>query len=751
MTPDRRSLQPATLYLLALACAAAGATEPPSVAPDVEVVATPLHGLGVPRDQVPANVQVAGEADLYRLRPVTVAELLERDFASVHVNEAQSNPFQPDVSFRGFTASPLLGNPIGLSVYVDGVRVNESFGDTVSWDLVPTGAISSVQLLPGANPVFGLNTLGGALVLRTLSGRDAPGLTGRVAAGSFDRRALSLRAGGTHGAFDGLVALNGFDEDGWRDQSSSRVRQGFAKLGWKGGDTRVELALTHARNRLVGNGLAPEAWLEERREAVYTYPDESRPKLDFATLNFTHALREGVLVSASAYRRRLHLGTANGDAEYDDGGTRLDVGDDGYGAEFRRTSTRQHTSGATLQFAWAATLAGHANRLTVGASFDRGRSRFRQFEQAAEFSMDRGAVATGEAELDTDIAGFNRYWGVYLTDTLELAENVHLTASGRYNHARVSIADRSGEEPELDGRHRFSRFNPALGVTYAMTPTLTLYGAYDEGFRVPTPVELTCADPDAPCSLPVGFVADPPLDAVVAKSWEAGARGLLGGSWRWNATVYTTALDNDILFTAVGGSQGFFANVPKTRRRGLEFGVQGTAGPLRLAGNLAFIDATFDSAVDLFNPVANAVDPGQPAAIAVDPGDRLPGTPRRLLKLNADYDVTRRLSLGIGLQHASGQRLRGDESNRQPGLGGYTLVNLRGSLDLGRGMRLFTRVDNLLGRDYASLGALNRNGFDADGEPLGGVGPGPVQRFVSPGTPRSVWVGIEVGLGGGND
>ena len=125
--------------------------------------------------------------------------------------------------------------------------------------------------------------------------------------------------------------------------------------------------------------------------------------------------------------------------------------------------------------------------------------------------------------------------------------------------------------------------------------------------------------------------------------------------------------------------------MPKTRRRGLEFGLQGAAGPVRLSGNLAFIDATFESAVDLFNPVANAADPAQPAAIAVEAGDRLPGTPRRLLKLNADYDLTPRLSLGLNLQHVSAQRLRGDESNVQPTIGGYTLVNLRGSFELGRG------------------------------------------------------------------
>lgn len=51
--------------------------------------------------------------------------------AGVVANPAQNNPWQPDIAFRGFTASPLMGAPQGLSVFLDGVRVNEAFGDTV--------------------------------------------------------------------------------------------------------------------------------------------------------------------------------------------------------------------------------------------------------------------------------------------------------------------------------------------------------------------------------------------------------------------------------------------------------------------------------------------------------------------------------------------------------------------------------------------------------------------------------------------
>ena len=140
-------------------------------APAVNVVGTtPLPGIGTAIEQVPANVQVIGERELRGQAVPGVAEYLEAGRASFTMNQSQGNPYQPDVNFRGFSASPLLGAPQGLSVYVDGVRVNEAFGDVVNWDLIPRNAISSISVIPGSNPVFGLNTLGGALALYTKTG-----------------------------------------------------------------------------------------------------------------------------------------------------------------------------------------------------------------------------------------------------------------------------------------------------------------------------------------------------------------------------------------------------------------------------------------------------------------------------------------------------------------------------------------------------------------------------------------------------
>jgi outer membrane receptor protein involved in Fe transport len=731
-------------FVALVAPAAATAQGAVQELPGVTVIGTtPLPGLGVPRDQVPANVQSFGDEDMRRQQSLHVADHLNRNVGAVFINEAQSNPFQPDVTFRGFAASPLLGNPIGMSVFVDGVRVNESFGDTVFWDLIPSAAIAGVDLIPGSNPVFGLNTLGGALSVRTKSGREDPGVAFEAAGGSFGRRSAQFSLGGRSGAFDGFIAANDYDEDGWRDRSPSRVQQLFGKAGWSSGGSALDLSYTYADNKLIGNGMVPESILAPRREAVYTYPDETKPRLDFFNLTGTHALSKDVVISGNVYSRRLKISTFNGDAEFEDNDTPTDITDDEYEAENRRTATDQRTLGAAVQVAFAGNLGAMKNQLTVGASIDRGKADFSQLEQEADFTADRGTVPDGDFELDTQVRGKNRYEGVYVTDTLGLTERAHLTLSGRYNRAKVEIEDLTGTQPELNGSHSFSRFNPAIGATFAVTPGITLFGGYNEGFRVPTPVELTCADPDAPCSLPVSFVADPPLEPVVARSWEFGARGRINAGLSWNATGFRTDLSDDILFTSVGAAQGFFANVTKTRRQGIELGMSGRADGFDWFANYAFVDATFESDVELFNPVANEADPSQPETINVSKGNKLPGIPRQRVKLGGDYRFADAFSIGASALYASSQYLRGDEANQLDQLPGYTIVNLRGEYRFAAGWRVFAKVDNVFDKKYSTIGALNRNAFDADSEPLEGVGPGPVERFVSPGQPRSYWIGIE--------
>jgi outer membrane cobalamin receptor len=211
----------------------------------VDVVGvTPIHGLGIDRDKVPANVQTATAADVDRLPGGHVGDVLAARFGSVSVNEAQANAFQPDIQFRGFAASPLLGLPQGIAVYQDGVRINELFGDTVNWDVLPVRAIASVNLMPGSNPLFGLNALGGAISMQTKNGFSNRGHSAQLYAGSFGRRWLDVESGGHGSRFGYFIAGRLLGEDGWRDFSESTVRQLFASLQWRGAATTVNAAVT---------------------------------------------------------------------------------------------------------------------------------------------------------------------------------------------------------------------------------------------------------------------------------------------------------------------------------------------------------------------------------------------------------------------------------------------------------------------------------------------------------------------------
>ncbi len=630
---------------------------------------------------------------------------------------------------------------------MDGVRVNESFGDTVLWDLIPTLAIERIDLIPGSNPVFGLNTLGGALSLRTRSGRGDSGASLALSGGSFARKNADFSAGGSRGNWDGFAAASYYKEDGWRDHSPSEVQQIFLKGGYTGESTNWSLSYTRADNTLVGNGLAPESLLDERYEAVYTYPDRTQPQLDFLNLTNRTQLRDDLALTASAYWRQLDIETFNGDAEFNDGGTPTDPGDDAYEAENRSTQTAQRTIGATLQLDFDSPIAGKPNQLTVGVSWDRGRARFQQSQQDAEFTADRGTVGEGEFELDTHVEGTNEYYGLYVFDSLALTPRLQATASLRFNRADVELEDLSGEEEELDGRHSYHRLNPAIGFTYAFSPGFNGYLNYNEGSRAPTAVELACADENAPCSLPVSFVADPPLKAVVVRTWEGGLRGVLPLSIAWRLTAFASELQNDILFTAVGNSQGFFANVEATRRRGLDAGIAGKLGNFDWRASYSLVNATFAAATSLFNPVSNAADPAEPSTIEVQAGDRLPGIPQHTVKLLGEYSFPRGFVVGADVRWSSSQYLRGDEHNLQPPVPGFVVVNLRARLQATEQLRLFATVENVFDEGYATLGARNRNAFDADGDPLAGAGPGPIERFLSPGTPRIYWIGFEYRTG----
>ena len=709
--------------------------------PTVEVVGTtPLPGLGTSIRDVPANVQIYTSKDLGQQRQSNLGEYLEQNPSSVTINSTQGNAFQADVNFRGFTASPVLGTPQGLSVFQDGVRINEPFGDIVNWDFLPQSAISSIQLIPGSNPAFGLNTLGGALAVYTKSGSEYPGGAIETSAGSFGRKNLSFEHGGKKDELDYFVTGNFTDDKGWAEHNASQVRQFFGKLGWQDAKTDLDVSLTVANNTLEGSQTLPLSFFDNIRQA-YTWPDRNHNQLNFLTAKGSRFLSDDVILGGNAYYRKYRNDNFSSNVN-----TAFDVNDpQSPQASNDRSVIDQDSYGFGVQLTLLGRLAGWENQFSLGATGDFGKARFTQDSQNAQFTADRGTIGTEDFKPVTDALTRNAYYGLFFTDTLKLTPYWTLSASGRYNRAWVKIEDQANPTSTLNAEHSFSRFNPAVGINFNPDEHLTAYASYNEGTRAPTPIELACADPNAPCKLPNNFISDPVLKMVVSHTVETGLRGRLAHDTTWSAAVFRTELDDDIQFISAGAgfsNAGYFQNTGKTRRQGLELSLGSKWNSFSAMLRYSFVDARFLSPFTVNSPANSSADPVT-KDIQVQSGDHMPGIPRQSVKLRLQYDFGQQASVGTNINYSGGVFARGDENNQDVNgkVPGYTVVNLDGRYTLAKGMEVFARVANLLDRKYANFGVLGQNYFTGAGNTFDGANP-VSEQFRGPGVPRGMWVGV---------
>jgi outer membrane receptor protein involved in Fe transport len=726
----------------------------------VEVVGTTPLGARRAVDEIAANVQSVDAEDLREQRALDLSDFMRRNLSSVFVNEAQSNPLQPDVQYRGFVGSPLLGLPQGLAVYQDGVRINEPFGDTVNWVLIPDSAIDTVYLMPGSNPLFGLNALGGAISIETKDGFSHPGSSAEVYGGSFDRLGVSAETGGSiEERVAYFVTGTYLEEDGWRDFSPTEAAQVFGDVGWQTAHSTLGVSLTYVDTDLVGNGAVPVDLLELDRTAIFTRPDQTQNELVLLNLTGTRELSGSLALTGNVYMRESDIDTYNGDdSNYvecqsapgflcgeDDGNEEMVLDANGNpvaadaaveGATVNRTGTTQDSAGLGVQATWSSELAGRDNLFVVGVAHDESDIGFVANTELGSLDATRLAVPSGVfvGEAFTRLDAETKNTGVYVSNTFALADGVGLTISGRYNETEVRL--RGGLGTALDGDHAFDSFNPAIGLTVAFTRGPGFYVGYSESNRAPSPVELTCADEDDPCRLPNAFLADPPLEQVIARTVEAGLRGPLVGG-RWHLGAFRTTNQDDILFISAGAltNEGYFDNVGETRRDGIEASLDGEVGDaVRWFANYTYLEATFRQ--DFIVP-----SPNNPAAIggevAVGNGDRLPLIPSQLLKTGLRVTPSEKLTLGAELLASADFPMRGDEGNDIDRVGSFAVVNVRGEYAFNDALRLFLNVDNVFDEDYETFGVFG----EAD-DVLGAEFDD--RRFLSPAAPRAAWLGVRV-------
>ncbi len=773
------------------ACGAVAYAGPSPSAQDrlqaIVISAAPLPGSTVPLNDIPGNVQMLSAADLSKQGAASLTTALNSRLGSININDNMVDPFQPDILYRGFEASPVLGTPQGLAIYENGVRINEAFGDTVNWDLVLPTAIEGVEL-SSSSAVYGLNALGGAISLTMKNGFNYHGGDVKLSGGSFHRQELTAQYGVHSGMLGFYVAGRGLNWHGWREFTSDQLRDLFAALSLHGSAGTLDLSYAWDDNVLKGQSPAPVQELAVNRSLVFTGPQENTNTLKFLILNGTLNLPDQWSLAGVLYYRDYAQAVSNGNGtnyvscttlpgilcqpdgvtpltnaagqllpDISQGGTRH-IGENDF--EFIHSWGR----GITLQIANNAAILGHSNHFTVGAALDYASTSYYTGVQIgllnaqllvmpSNLYLDTpenspGALANSDAT-PVYVDSVNKTLGGYFTDTFNVTGKLAVTASGRYNIANINIADQRGSA--LTGFNRFVHFNPSLGATYDLLPSVTLFGGYSVNNRAPTPGELECADPQAPCLLPSSLSGDPPLRQVISHTSEVGLRGhtrqlpWLPGALRWNLSVFRTVLYDDIQVVATTLASGYFTNIGATRRQGVEADVSYHAARWSAYVNYSLVRATYLTPFTVPSPSNPARD--AQGTIHVRPGDQFPGIPEDRWKIGADVQVLPKWSLGGSVNIVSSVYYSGDQANLLAPIAGYTVAEVHSTYHPMHRVELFATVDNLFNAKYSTFGLLSDpTGEGAPGIPANAVanGPGVNNRFLSPAAPLEVFGGIRV-------
>ena len=740
--------------------------------PTFDVVATtPLGGGEINVAQSTFSVWQTGAQNIQTFNDTTLPETLVRSAPGVSVGNVSGNDFQPDVFYRGFDASPVTGTPQGLAVYQNGVRINEAFGDTVNWDLIPDNAIDKMAIVAG-NPIFGLNALGGAVNVTMKNGFTWDGFYADLRGGSFYRAQEEFQYGKQVGNYSVYIAATQINDGGWRVDNASQLTNFYGDVGYKASGFESHLQLTVGNTQFGGGAYTPIQELQNNWSSIYTVPQTTYNQMAMLAWTGAYAYSNTLRFQGGLYFRAFNqahvdgnstdvaacppFSCLNGSPVHDTSGNVIpDISQKGAIdlGEIDRNWTQSRSVGGSLQGVDTDKIFGQDNTLTVGASLDYGWTRFNGNSQLG--------IVPGFASNNLFVQGYpyiidepdsflnpigvnatNVYTGVYALDTFNATDRLTLTGGARFNFAGTNLQGENGAL--VNGYSTFFHLNPTVGLTYKITPDINFYTGYAMSNRAPTPLELGCADPNNPCIIDNFLSSDPNLKQVVGQTLEAGFRGQNDfgqyGKVQWSGGLFRTTLANDILpvQSAVTGF-GYFTNVGTTLRQGAELSAQWSGDRWAVYANYTYIDAVYLSTFlepSPFNPAADAN-----GLIPITNGTPIAGIPKNTLKVGVDYSVTDKWKVGADMVAESGQVIFGNENGALPQIPGYAVFGVHTSYQIGKNFQIYGLIQNIFDQRYYTAGAL----FDTTSFPNSApflTNP----TSLGPGKPFAIYGGLRITL-----
>ena len=762
---------------------------------------SPVSGSEIPLAKVPSGVSVVTPADIERDGTRQLQNVLQQNVPGVFITDTAGSGFRTDVQYRGFDASPVGGRSQALAVYQNGVRINEAFGDIVNFDAIPANAIHNITVTSN-NPAFGLNAVGGAIAITMKDGFLYQGSEIDIMAGSFGRKQIAAQTGGNVGSVGAYLAVEGIEEDGFRDFSDAEVRRMYADLGFKGSAVELHFNFTAARSIAGVVTAAPVELLAVDWNRTFTSPQDTEFEVYMPSINARVQATDTLTLSAVGYYRHFKQNVIDGNVseaeectgpanlpdfpgpgflcitEFEDGmeeeepviganGQFVPVPGEAAGS-IERINQKAESYGVTLEAVEKSHLFGRPNQLLVGGSYDHGEVSYSTSSEVGEIGPRFVVEGTGVIAVEPDdliprlLDTENTYWGVYFSNTLDVTDDLAVTVGGRYNHATIKLTDLTGEFPGLNATNKYERFNPMVGATYKFLPGVSVYGGYSEANRAPTAAELGCAEPENPCLIESFLTDDPPLKQVVSHTFETGFRGehksYDGQRLSWSLGYFRTLNTDDILNVAAEATgRGFFLNGGDTLRQGIEASIGYNNARLAAYAAYTYIEATFEDNLALPAPATPRgtadcpnLEDGEfdedepPQCNFVRSGDDLPGIPNHRFKAGFNYHVTSKWQFGADVVAASSMRFFGDEANNNKKLAGHTRVDLHTSYDVNDNVQLYGFVKNVFDQRYGLYGTF----FEADEadeafEAAGYDEPSNA-RSITPAPPVSAYAGVRM-------
>jgi iron complex outermembrane receptor protein len=661
---------------------------------EVVVSSTRLPDTPVDARTLPAKVTIITAEDIKKTGAKTVQEAIQWATGIVMYDQI-GNAFQQSIDLRGYNGQPVPG----ISVFVDGVRVNEPDFNTTNFDLIPFDTIERIEIVPGASAIYGKNALGGVINIITKRGGKEHQVTGDALWGSFERQRYTIKASGPVGKFDYYANFGREMEVGYRDDSGASISRFSGRLGFRPFEqTDLSVAYNYVKDKLHQAGQLPLTLAQVSPKENFTPGDLDTKELNFVRGAVRQGLPFGFSLNGNVFYRHLDQDLFNVGQPFLVGGI-LSEG---------TTTTNAEQRGGALQLAHDGVLWGRKNQSVVGGEVIRNNltSSLSSFSDFGPFSS--------RVVAEEDIRA------VYAQNSLYLLPNLILTGGVRYDYQRLMADSQDSFGTANTGSLRFDRTTPRGGITYLLTDNVSTYYNYSEGFRVPTTQEMFT------------LAGRPNLELrpVRAKSHEFGLKARFGTYAEGSIAVYQNT-SNDIFFSCTvcdpttPAFDGQNRNAEEVRRRGVETTLQAKWNDY-LDGvlNYTYTEAEFRSSFNLSQTKA------------VEAGDDFPLVPRHRVGVIINAHPTKELTVSLTGLYVSSQVHLNDENNTFPRLPDYFVLNMRISYERrvpGGRITAFVFLNNLTNNQYFTFGSVSSNTK---------TGTGGLERFVVPAPSIAAYGGL---------